>query len=131
MFDDVARHFFEKKLIARLSTIGSDGYPHSVPIWYMIDGDDLVFISDRTARKTRNALANPKGAAVVGGDSDDEAGYMIRGDLLVEDDVDQAITWRIIDRYEDKTSGNKLKEAWKDDDIVVLRLKAKSVLLVK
>ena len=131
MFDDVARRFFEKKFIARLSTIGSDGYPHSVPIWYMIDGDDLVFISDRTARKTRNALANPKGAAVVGGDSDDEAGYMIRGDLLVEDDVDQAITWRIIDRYEDKTSGNKLKEAWKDDDIVVLRLKAKSVLLVK
>ncbi len=131
MFDDVARRFFEKKFIARLSTIGSDGYPHSVPIWYMIDGDDLVFISDRTARKTRNALANPKGAAVVGGDSDDEAGYMIRGDLLVEDDVDQAITWRIIDRYEDKTSGDKLKEAWKDDDIVVLRLKAKSVLLVK
>ena len=55
MFDDVARRFFEKKFIARLSTIGSDGYPHSVPIWYMIDGDDLVFISDRTARKTRNA----------------------------------------------------------------------------
>ena len=131
MFDDVARRFFEKKFIARLSTIGSDGYPHSVPIWYMIDGDDLVFISDRTARKTRNALANPKGAAVVGGDSDDEAGYMIRGDLLVEDDVDQAITWRIIDRYEDKTSSDKLKEAWRDDDIVVLRLKAKSVLLVK
>ena len=56
---------------------------------------------------------------------------MIRGDLLVEDDVDQGITWRIIDRYEDKTSSDKLKEAWRDDDIVVLRLKAKSVLLVK
>ena len=130
MFDAVTRQFLEQKLIARLSTIGRDGYPHTVPIWYMLDGDDLVFISDRTARKTQNALINSKGAAAVGGDSDDEAGYLIRGDFAIEDDVDQAITWRMIDRYEDKASGTKLKEAWKNDDIVVIRLRPKSVIRV-
>jgi len=131
MFDDPTRLFLDKRLIARLSTIGRDGYPHSVPIWYMRDGNDLVFISDRAARKTQNALANAKGAAVVGGDNDDTAGYLIRGDLIVEDDLNQAITWRMIERYEDEVSGAKLKEEWKNDDIVVIRLKPKSVVRVR
>jgi hypothetical protein len=131
MFDEAARQFLDKRLLARLSTIGSDGYPHVVPIWYMRDGDDLVFISDRTAHKTQNALANPKGAATIGGDMDDDAGYMIRGDLVVETDTNQAITWRVIDRYEDKASGDKLKEEWKNDDIVVIRLKPRKVVRVR
>ena len=131
MFDEAARDFLDKRLLARLVTIGSDGYPHVVPIWYMRDGDDLVFISDRTARKTQNALANPKGAATVGGDMTDDAGYMIRGDLVVETDTDQTFTWRMIDRYEDKESGDKLKEEWKNDDIAVIRLKPLSVVRVR
>ncbi len=107
---------------ARLSTIGGDGYPHSVPIWFMCDGDDLIFISDRSARKTQNALANPKGAAIVGGDLADEAGYLLRGDLIVEDDPDQAVTHRMIDRYQTKAEGDATKAAWKNDDIAVIRL---------
>lgn len=129
MFDDAARTLLQKPLIARLTTIGRDGYPHSVPIWFMSDGDDILFISDRAARKTQNALANPKGAVVVGGDHGD-VGYLVRGDFVIEDDRDQGVTHRMIDRYEDKASGDGLKEAWKNDDIVVIRLKPISVVKV-
>ncbi len=110
MFDSAARKFLQKLLIARLTTIGRDGYPHSVPIWFMLEGDDILFISDRTARKTQNALGNPKGSVVIGGDIDDEAGYMIRGDFVIVDDPDHAVTHRMVDRYENKEDGDRLKE---------------------
>jgi PPOX class probable F420-dependent enzyme len=131
MFDDTARDFFQKRLIARLSTIGTDGYPHTVPIWFMLDGTDIIFISDRTARKTQNALRNSKGAVVIGGDVNDPEGYLVRGDFVIEDDPVHAVTHRMVDRYETPADGNRLKEAWKNDDIVVIRLKPKSVIKVR
>jgi hypothetical protein len=130
MLDAVAREFLQKKLIARLATVGADGYPHSVPIWYMLDGDEVMFMSDRAVRKVQNALAYPKGAVVIGGDRGDGAGYMLQGDLLVEEDPGQAVTHRIIDRYEQPERAAELKEAWKNDDVVVIRLKPVKVIKV-
>lgn len=131
MFDDAARKFLGKPLIARLTTMSSDGYPHSVPIWYMLDGDDLLFVSDRVARKVQNVLGNSKGSAVVGGDVTDEAGYMFRGDLSIEEDPDHVATFRMVDRYETKENGDRLKEEWKNDDVVVIRLRPKTVIKVR
>lgn len=130
MFDDTAQATLNKPLIARLSTIGEDGYPHSVPIWFMYDGQDILFISDRSARKTQNAMENAKGAVTVGGDSVNEDGYLIRGDFTVEDDLNKQVTNRMIDRYESKESAAQLKELWKDDDMIVIRLQPKSVVKV-
>lgn len=131
MFDNDARQFLEKPLIARLSTISSDGYPHNVPIWYLLDGDDVYFISDRAARKTQNALANPKGAAVIGGDTDEDAGYLIQGDLHVETDADHRMMMRMTDRYEEGEAAEKLKAEWQNDDIVIIRLHAQKVIRVR
>ncbi|MCZ7611766.1 MAG: pyridoxamine 5'-phosphate oxidase family protein [Ignavibacterium sp.] len=50
-YDDAARTLLDKPLIARLSVVDPDGYPHTVPVWFMRDGDDLVFISVRSTRK--------------------------------------------------------------------------------
>lgn len=74
------RRFLQKTRVARLATVGVDGYPHIVPIWFRRDGDDIVFGSDRDNRKVRNVLSNPKGAVVIGGElpSEDE-GYMVQG----------------------------------------------------
>jgi len=122
------RIFLQKSRIARLATIGADGYPHIVPIYFMLDGDDLIFGSDRNNRKVRNVLSNPKGAVVIGGERIvDEAGYMIQGDLSIEDDVDHAVTRRMLYRYETKEEAERNLAEWKNSDIVLIRLKPKSV----
>lgn len=130
MLSDAAREFMGRKLIARLATFGVDGYPHNVPIWYMLEGDDVLFISDRSARKVQNLIANPKAAVAIGGDPDDGAGYLVRGDVTIEDDPDKSMTKRITYRYETQEEGDRLLELWKNDDIIVLRLKPKSVVKV-
>ncbi len=93
-----------------------------MPIWYNVDGDDIVFISDRDNAKTRNALARPQGAVTIGGDTTDREGYLFRGRITVLTDEGHAHTHRMIDRYENPTRAAQLKAEWANDDIVVIRL---------
>ena len=136
MLDQAALDLLARPLFARLSTNGADGYPHSVPIWFAADIEEtgavsVWFISDRTARKTQNALADPRAAVVIGGDPSDGRGYLLRGIISVEDDPNQVLTHRMIDRYETGVRNEELRAAWKDDDVVVLRLHIERVTLVR
>jgi nitroimidazol reductase NimA-like FMN-containing flavoprotein (pyridoxamine 5'-phosphate oxidase superfamily) len=103
------RQFLNKPRVARLATVGVDGYPHVVPIWFRRDGDVIVFGSDRDNRKVHNILANPKGAVVIEGElpSEDE-GYMIQGDLSVTDDVNHVSMRKLLLRYETKNVAKRL-----------------------
>src|SRR5688572_26137756 len=78
MFDEQARAFLQKPLTARIATNDPSGYPHVVPVWFKLEGDEIVMVSERETRKTRNLRANPKASFSIGGDSDDDAGYLIR-----------------------------------------------------
>ncbi len=104
MFDDAVLKFLARPIIARLSTVGADGYPHTVPVWYDVEqrgGEtELVVVSDRRARKVRNIERDPRVALSIGGDPFDADGYLIRGDMTVEDDAGHVVTQRLIDRYE-------------------------------
>jgi nitroimidazol reductase NimA-like FMN-containing flavoprotein (pyridoxamine 5'-phosphate oxidase superfamily) len=125
------RSFLKVPRIARLATVGPDGYPHIVPLYFMRDGDDILFGSDRGERKVRNAQANPKGAVVIGGDpAADEAGYMIQGDLSVEDDIGQVMTRKLLSRYETKEEADRLAAEWAESDLVIIRLRPRSVIRV-
>lgn len=130
LFDERARAVLEKPLIARLSVIDPDGYPHTVPVWFMLDGDDIVFISDRDTRKVDYLSANPKGAVVVGGEPDDGGGYLIKGDVVIEPDPHDEWVRRLTYRYEEPAQAEKDIAAWADLDIIVLRLKPRKVIQV-
>lgn len=60
------RVFLDEPRVARLATIGHDGFPHVVTIWFARDRDDLLFACERADQKVRNALRNPKGVAALG-----------------------------------------------------------------
>ena len=125
------RKFLEKPRVARLATVGVDGYPHIVPICFRRDGDDIVFGSNRDNRKVRNILANPKGAVVIGGELPiEDEGYMIQGDLSIADDVIHAMMKRMLLRYETKKEAKRLATEWADSDLVVIRLKPRKVIRV-
>ena len=102
--DDDIRAFLQQPLVARMSTIGDDGYPHTVPVWFMLDGDDLVVFSVPGLRKLRNIAANPKGALCIGGDPAEKPaqyipGYLFQGDFTIEDDPALVISKRVSRRY--------------------------------
>jgi PPOX class probable F420-dependent enzyme len=130
MFDAAAREFLQKTLIARLSVIDPDGYPHTVPVWFKLDGDEIIVITERGTRKVGYALRNPKGSIVIGGDAGDGAGYLIKGDLRLEEDSDRAWMRHLTNLYEDGDQAAKDIAAWTELDMVVLRLTPRRVIKV-
>src|ERR1700694_2332030 len=130
MLTDSLREFLKKPLIARMSTIDSNGYPHTVPVWFMLDGDDLVVISERKTRKTQHILANPKGAIEIGGDPADGAGYLFKGKYVVEEDPDDFWLKKITNYYEQGEQAEKDIATWEKLDMVLLRLTPEKVIKV-
>ncbi len=106
MLDDQLRTFLQQRLIARVTTISPDGYPHTVPIWYILDGDDIVIATGPDSRKVKNICANPKGAVTIGGDPINNhasyaVGYLFQGEWSLEGEPGFEWIRRIARRYWD------------------------------
>ncbi len=43
-----------------MATVRNDGRPHVVPIWFDLDGDDLVFTTWHTSVKAANLRRDPR-----------------------------------------------------------------------
>ncbi len=129
-FSDAIRQLLSKPLLARLSVIDRAGYPHTVPVWFDVDGDDLIFISDRDTAKVRYIQANPKGSVTIGGDSGDGGGCLIKGRLTVEEDPGLRWMKQLTYRYEPKEQAEKDIADWSTLDMMIIRLTPERVLKV-
>ena len=121
------RSFLDAPHVARLSVIDTNGYPHTVPLWYALDGDDIVMISDRHTRKVDFVAANPKASICIGGGegagSAVAAGYLFKGDCRAEEDTGGKWLRLITHRYRTPKDAEKDIAQWSAElDIMVLRL---------
>ncbi len=130
MLTDSIREFLKKPLLARISTIDSEGYPHTVPVWFDVDGDDIIFISVRDTAKIGYIQANPKGAVAIGGDTGDGGGYLIKGVMTVEEDPGLRWMKKVTRRYESGDQAEKDIAEWSSLDMMIIRLKPAKVLKV-
>jgi hypothetical protein len=127
---DSIRKLMEQPLLARISVIDDRGYPHTVPIWFVRDGDDLVFFSSRSARKIGFAQANFKGAVSIGGDPYGSEGYLLKGEFAIEEDPDSGWLREITFRYEPPDLAEQHVREWSGPDIVVMRFKTHKVIKI-
>ncbi len=76
-----------------LSTIGRDGYPHSVPLGYFRLGDDIYIGCRAGTQKVKNIERNPKVSLVLenGSTRQDIKGVMIQGHATVHTDPETAL----------------------------------------
>jgi PPOX class probable F420-dependent enzyme len=130
MLDSIAREFLQKPLLARMSTIDAEGCPHTVPVWFMLDGDDIVVIGERKTAKVGHIRANPRGAIQVGGDTGDGGGYLLKGVFSIEEDPDDRWMKKLTYRYESREQADKHVQEWAELDIIVMRLTVERVLKV-
>ncbi len=79
-----------------LSTIGPNGYPHSVPLGYFRLGDDIYIGCRAGTQKTKNIERNPKVSLVLesGTTMQDIKGAMIQGHATVYTDAANVLRLR-------------------------------------
>lgn len=77
-----------------LATVRVDGTPHVAPVWFVVDGDDLVFTTWHASVKARNLVANPRVALSVDDPQPPYSYAMVEGAAQVEEvDADGRAKW--------------------------------------
>ncbi len=61
------REFCQKQKIMRLAFTDGRGYPHVLPLWFVMIGNDYFFGTDRESAKGRAVLKNPRVGWVIDG----------------------------------------------------------------
>ena len=81
-FTDAARAIFEKKVLAHVASLDSDGAPNVTPVWVELDGDDIVINTALGRAKARN-LANDARVAISLTDPDNPSVVVaVRGTVV-------------------------------------------------
>ncbi|MBS2966162.1 PPOX class F420-dependent oxidoreductase [Actinocrinis puniceicyclus] len=85
----------------KLATASSVGAPHVAPVWFVLDGDDLVFTTAETSVKGRHLRANPRAALTVDSDEYPYHFVAVRGAVTLLVDPDDLVAWaaKIAERY--------------------------------
>ena len=134
ILSEAVRTLLDQPLIGRLSVIDDEGYPHTIPIWFARDGDEVVFFSSRNTRKITYIQGNTNGALTIGGDPYGSEGYLLKGAFAIEDDVGYHWLREITYRYEPREVAEKdLAEwiaGWASKDLVILRFTPRRVVKV-
>lgn len=86
---------------AKLSTVRADGSPHVTPIWFVLDGDDLVFTTGKSSVKGRNMTRDGRVALCVDDDRPPYDYVVLRGRAVISEDLAELRDWagRIGARY--------------------------------
>jgi PPOX class probable F420-dependent enzyme len=85
----------------KLATASSQGAPHVAPIWFVVDGDALVFTTGRDTVKGRHLRANPRAALAVDVEEFPYDFVVVRGGVDIDEHASDLVAWstRIADRY--------------------------------
>lgn len=85
----------------KLATTRADGRPHVAPIWFVTDGDDVVFMTGADTVKGRNLQRDGRAALSVDDESPPYAFVLIEGTVTIDDDPEEMYRWAlpISERY--------------------------------
>jgi PPOX class probable F420-dependent enzyme len=101
MSDDELRDFLGTERIVTCATIGPNGRPHLMPLWYFLDGDALRGWTYAKSQKARNLERDPRATLQIeaGVSYEELRGVMMECDVeLVRDDV-AAFGASLFERY--------------------------------
>jgi len=111
---------------AKITTVGADGRPHVVPVWFTLDERDLVFSTSSRGVKGRNMTREPRVAV------DDEtppcAFASIPGRAVLVERPDDFLEWttRIAGRYVGADRAAEMGRLFVELDDLLVRVQIRS-----
>jgi PPOX class probable F420-dependent enzyme len=114
----------------KLATVRADGRPHVAPIWFDLDGDDLVFMTWHESVKAANMRRDPRVSICVDEEIAPYAFVIVEGEITFSEDAGERAYWarRIGARY----MGEDLADAYGERNSVegelVVRVKPTKII---
>jgi PPOX class probable F420-dependent enzyme len=76
---------------AKVATVMEDGRPHVMPVWFVVDGEQLVFTTGASSVKGRNLRRDPRVAFLVDDETPPYAFVHARGRVTIQEDLDELL----------------------------------------
>ncbi len=80
----------------KLAIVRKDGRPHVTPIWFAVDGDDVVFMTHHTSVKAHAIRRDRRVAMVVDQETPPYAFVLIEGEVAVSEDPGELLRWATV-----------------------------------
>jgi PPOX class probable F420-dependent enzyme len=77
----------------KLAVTRQDGRPHVTPIWFVLDRDDVVFMTHETSGKGRAVRRDGRVAMVVDEETPPYAFVLVEGKVSISEDLDELKHW--------------------------------------
>ena len=85
----------------KLATATPEGRPHVAPVWFLVDGDDLVFTTGEDTAKGKHLRANPRASLAVDDQAFPYSFVVVRGPVSLDPSPPDRLDWttRLAARY--------------------------------
>ncbi|MFP4344196.1 MAG: PPOX class F420-dependent oxidoreductase [Anaerolineales bacterium] len=99
--EETRAFLLESTRTGKLATVREDGRPHVVPVWFLLDDDDIIFTTGAETVKGRNLQRFPRVALSVDEETPPYAFVLIEGEASWSTNPDERLHWatRIAARY--------------------------------
>jgi PPOX class probable F420-dependent enzyme len=117
----------------KLATTRRDGRPHVVPIWFVLDGDDLVFNTGAQTVKGRSLARTGWASLCVDDDRPPYSFVTVSGPVTISIDLEAVLPYatRIAARYMGEDVAEQFGRRNAVDGELLVRLRAEHVLAVR
>jgi PPOX class probable F420-dependent enzyme len=78
---------------AKVATTMRDGHPHVMPVWFVLDGNDIVFTTGAESVKGRHLRRDPRVALVVDDETPPYAFVHVRGRATIAEDAGELLLY--------------------------------------
>lgn len=76
---------------AKVAYTGADGRPLVTPVWFIVEGDELVFNTGKSSAKARAFARDPRIAVCVDLEEPPYALVVVQGTVTVSEDLDELV----------------------------------------
>jgi PPOX class probable F420-dependent enzyme len=117
----------------KLATTRRDGRPHVVPIWFVLDGDDLVFMTGATTVKGRALARTGVGSICVDDERPPYSFVTVSGPVTISVDLEEMLPFsiRIAARYMGEELADRYGRRNAVEGELLVRLRAEHVLAIR
>jgi PPOX class probable F420-dependent enzyme len=125
MTDAEVREFLQHGTrTAKLATVGPDGHPHVVPVWFVLDDEHLVITTMSGSVKAAHLAGDPRVAVSVDDERPPFAFVALRGTATLHPNPADLLDWttRIARRYAAGADADELGRRYADIDDLVVRI---------
>ena len=86
--DEIVPFLMHGTRTGMVATVGADGRPHVVPVWFVVEGDEIVFTTWHESVKARNLRREGRAAMAVDLPEPPYAFVKVEGPVTIAEDVE-------------------------------------------